>query len=115
MPHARHHAVDGVIDEPDRLGIELAGVVDGHHRLFLFLGSFGGLFAGFGFFFLCGGVFLRRLCRLPMCLRGGFADFGGFGAQLLGLGLDLLEDISVLFGREFARGKGGLGFGADAF
>ena len=115
MPHARHHAVDGVIDEPDRLGIELAGVVDGHHRLFLFLGSFGGLFAGFGFFFLCGGVFLCRLRCLSMRLRGGFADFGGFGAQLLGFAFDLVEDVGVLFGGEFARGKGRFGFGADAF
>ena len=80
MPHARHHAVDGVIDEPDRLGIELAGVVDGYQRFFLFLGGFGGLFAGLGLFFLRGSVFLRGLRRLPVRLRGGFADFGGFGA-----------------------------------
>ena len=80
MPHARHHAVDGVIDEPDRLGIELAGVVDGYQRFFLFLGGFGGLFAGLGLFFLRGSVFLRRLRRLPVRLRGGFTDFGSFGA-----------------------------------
>ena len=50
-----------------------------------------------------------------MRLRGGFADFGGFGAQLLGFAFDLVEDVGVLFGGEFARGKGRFGFGADAF
>ena len=92
MAQAGHHAVDGVIDEPDRLGIELAGVVDGHHRLFLFLGGFGAFFCSSGFglgrVFVRGGVITHCLCfgffrffdfaggvgerlrRLPMLLQG---------------------------------------------
>ena len=87
MPHARHHAIDSIIDEPDRLGIELAGVVEGHHRLFLFLG---GLFNRSGTIFLCRRCLFLGFCRLALCcgflLLGFCRCFRCFRALTGGIG-----------------------------
>ena len=71
MSQAGHHAVDGVINQPDGLGVELAGVVDGDQRFFLFLGR---CFECSGTIFLCSyRFFLGFRC---LALGFGFLIFG---------------------------------------